>query len=108
MIWLWILTGVLLLFGVLCVIGNLGLLIHHYIAKFRKTDPLRTGSVIPIIGGLSLSIAALIVPVDLNGNRLLYAGLLLITDPFVWLVMYLPFYFMMGKHKIEQLDESKS
>ncbi|PCI09541.1 hypothetical protein COB72_06330 [bacterium] len=106
MIWLWILSGVLVLLGTLSVLGNLGLIIHYYIAKLRKVDPLPTGSMIPIIGGLSLSITALIIPVDLNGNRLLYAGLLLFTDPFIWMLLYLPIYLLLEKHKIEQSNDS--
>lgn len=102
MILLWILTGVLIIFGVLGVICNLGLMICHYIAKFRKTEPKITGSMVPIIGGVSLCIAALVIPVSLNGNRLLYAVLLLFTDPFIWMVLYMPIYFLMGKHNLDQ------
>ena len=106
MIWLWMITGVLVLLGALSVTGNLGLIIHYYIAKLRKVDPLPTGSMIPIIGGFSLCIAALIIPVDLNGKRLLFAGLLLFIDPGVWVVLCFPFYLVMGKHKSEQDNDS--
>lgn len=102
MILLWIVSIALGLFGLLCILGNAGLYAvgYYHILVLKKKPP--SGSFIPIVGGLSAFLAILLTPYPIPINRFILASVALFSDLSVLMLMWLPFYLLLGFHKKDQ------
>lgn len=99
MILLWVLSILLGLFGLLCIIGNASLFVvgYYHILILKKKPP--PGSMIPLVGGLSVSLAILFLPYPVSMNRALLAAIAFFSDLSIIMLMWLPFYLLLGLHK---------
>ena len=96
---LWIVSVALGLFGLLCILGNAGLYAvgYYHILVLKKKPP--SGSFVPIVGGLSAFLAILLIPYPVPINRVLFASIAFFSDLSIIMLMWLPFYLLLGLHK---------
>ena len=101
MIWLWITSLLLIGFSTIMLAIQ-----YVYVFFFHKLERDGSYSFSPSLFGLMIFIGVLLLPIDLPMNRLLLASLCLLLDPSILCMLYLPIDFLMGKHKVEQDNDS--